>query len=169
MRPPPPSSRPEDGATPPSAAAPSAPAALEALYQEHILDRFRHPQGKGTIPCPDATGTASNPLCGEDVTVTVTLDRTGPEVRVGDLRFQSDGCSITQASASMMTELARHRTPEEIDALAAGIRALASGDPAAARDETLGPALALGAVARVPARLACAMLGWEALGKALGR
>jgi nitrogen fixation protein NifU and related proteins len=144
-------------------------AALDTVYQERILEHFRHPQGKGVIASPDATATVRNPLCGEEVTVTIALDRTTDGDRVRDLRFQSDGCSITQASASMMTELARGRTPQEIDVLATRVRALVSGDPAAAHDDALGPAVALRAVARVPARIPCAMLAWDALARALAR
>jgi len=144
-----------------------ASAALEALYQERILEHFRHPRGKGSLSAPDVVATARNPLCGEDVTIMASLDRTAEGDRVREVRFMSDGCSITQASASMMTDLVRGRTPDAIDDLAALLRAVVRGDPAAARDETLGPLVALSALARVPARIACAMLPWEALAQGL--
>ena len=142
-------------------------ARLEAAYQEQILHHFRHPHGKGVLESPDASATVRNPLCGEEVSVTVAIDRSADGDRVQDLRFESDGCSITQASASMMTELARGHTTQEIDALAARLRALVSGDPAAGPDDALGPAVALRLVARVPARIPCAMLPWDALTRAL--
>lgn len=142
-------------------------ASLDFAYQEQILEHFRHPHGKGVIESPDAAATVRNPLCGEEVTVTVAIDRSGDEIRLRDLRFQSDGCSITQASASMMTELARGRTADEIDDLSAHVRALVSGDPTAAHAATLGPAVALRMVARVPARIPCAMLAWDALARAM--
>jgi nitrogen fixation protein NifU and related proteins len=143
--------------------------ALEALYQERILAHFRHPHGKGTLDTPDVVGTAHNLLCGEQVTVTVALDRTAAGTRVRDVRFSSDGCSISQASASMMTDLVRGLTPQEIGVLSTRLRAVVSGDVTAARDETLGPLVAMSALARVPARIACATLAWDALERAVGR
>jgi nitrogen fixation protein NifU and related proteins len=142
-------------------------AGQDFAYQERILEHFRRPNGKGVLESPDATATVRNPLCGEEITVTVALDRSGDEIRLRDLRFQSDGCSITQASASMMTELTRGRTAHEIDDLAARVRALASGESTAADVDLLGPAVALRMVARVPARIPCAMLPWDALVRAM--
>lgn len=158
-------SRPEPKAA--DASARGGGGALDALYQDCILERFRRPAGKGALPAPDAVATAHNPLCGEHVTVMIAVDRTPAGLRVRDLRFQSDGCSITQASASMMTDLARGRTATEIRELATRLGDLVRGDPAAAEDATLGPALPLAVVARVPARISCATLGWRALAEAL--
>ena len=140
---------------------------LEELYQEQILAHYRHPHGKGTLPAADATVTVRNPLCGEEATVTVALDRTGPDVRVQDIRFSGDGCSISQASASMMTDLVRGRTAPEIAALTTQFAALLRGDAAASRDEALGPLHAFETLSRVPARIPCALLAWKALGTAL--
>jgi nitrogen fixation protein NifU and related proteins len=158
---PPPSEPNEPGA--PSAAS----AAVEALYQDRILEHFRRPHGKGTLEHPDAIATISNPLCGESVSVAVTVERSPESIRVRDVRFQSDGCSIAQASASMMTDLVRGHTPAEIEGLAASMQSLVSGDRSAEPDQALGAALALAVVARVPARIACAMLAWRALIQAL--
>jgi nitrogen fixation NifU-like protein len=162
-----PPSEPEDDvpAAPPQAVPGSG--RLDIVYQEEILQRFRHPHGKGVLESPDASATVRNPLCGEEVSVTVAIDRSAEDDRVRDVRFESDGCSITQASASMMTELARGHTTHEIDALATRLRALVSGDPAAGHDDALGAAVALRIVARVPARIPCAMLAWDALSRAL--
>lgn len=151
-----------------TAAHPAGSAALEALYQEQILAHYRHPHGKGTLPVADATITVRNPLCGEEATVTVALDRTGPDVRVHDIRFSGDGCSISQASASMMTDLVRGRTATEIAALSAQFAALLRGDAAATRDEGLGPLQAFATLSRVPARIPCALLAWKALAAAIG-
>ncbi len=141
-------------------------AAVEALYQDRILEHFRHPHGRGVLDQPDAEATVHNPLCGESVTVMVSLDRAGTDPRVREVRFHSDGCSITQASASMMTELTRGRTAAEIEGLAARLRAVVSGDPSADA-EALGPAAAFSVIRRVPVRAACALLAWRALGEAL--
>jgi nitrogen fixation NifU-like protein len=140
--------------------------AVEALYQDRILEHFRHPHGRGVLDQPDAEATVHNPLCGESVTVMVSLDRAGTDPRVHEVRFHSDGCSITQASASMMTELVRGCSAAEIEGLAARLRAVVSGDPNADA-AALGPAAAFSVIRRVPARAACALLAWRALGEAL--
>jgi nitrogen fixation protein NifU and related proteins len=145
----------------------SGSAALDALYQEQILEHYRHPHGKGTLPAPDATVTMRNPLCGEEATVTVALDRTDKDVRVRDIRFTGDGCSISQASASMMTDLVRGRTVAEITSLTERFTRMLRGDAAASGDETLGPLQAFATLSRVPARIPCALLAWKALGTAL--
>jgi nitrogen fixation NifU-like protein len=140
--------------------------AVEALYQDRILEHFRRPHGRGVLDQPDAEATVHNPLCGESVTVTVSLDRGGTDPRVREVRFHSDGCSIAQASASMMTELVRGCTTAEIEGLAARLRAVVSGDPSA-DSAALGPAAAFSVIRRVPARAACALLAWRALGEAM--
>jgi nitrogen fixation NifU-like protein len=143
-------------------------AALDALYQEQILEHYRHPHGKGSLAAPDGTATMRNPLCGEEATVTVALDRTGPEVRVSDIRFTGDGCSISQASASMMTGMVRGLTAPEIASLTARFTQLLHGDAAATRDTLLGPLQAFATMSRVPARIPCALLAWKALASAIG-
>ncbi len=155
----------------PDDAGPAAPAAsrpaVEALYQDRILAHFRHPHGKGVLDHPDAEASVHNPLCGESVTVSVSVEQSATGPRVREARFQSDGCSIAQASASMMTDLVRGATLSEIEALAARMRALVNGDAASADDAALGPAAAFSVIRRVPARAACALLAWRALAQAL--
>ena len=146
----------------------ATPASIDAVYQDQILDHYRHPHGKGALPHPDATATVRNPFCGEEVTVSVMVDRSGAETRVRDIQFVGDGCSLSQASASMMTDLVRGRTVAEIAALADRFTALLRGDPDAARDDRLGPLRAFAAMSRVPARIPCALLAWEGLGKEIG-
>ena len=138
---------------------------LDAADQEAILELFRRPHGKGTLSIPDAQATVSNPLCGEAVTVTLSLDHGQAEPRVTDIRFQSDGCSISQASASMMTDLVRGRSEAEIRSLAGSLHALLHGDRSEAG--ALGRLRILGGVARLPSRVACALLPWDALLRAL--
>ena len=143
--------------------APSS-ARLEALYQELILDHYRRPRNKGRVESPDAEGGARNPLCGDELTVTLAVDDEG---RVTEARFTGAGCSISQASASMMTELVRGHSLEGVAALRRRFAQLLAGDPAAAADHALGDARALAGVARFPTRHKCAAMGWEALGEAL--
>ncbi len=163
MRPPRPSKPDDTGRAMPTASR----AAVDALYQDRILEHFRHPHGKGVLDHPDAEASVHNPLCGESVTVTVAVEQSATGPRVRDVRFQSDGCSIAQASASMMTDLVRGATVSEIEALVARMRALVTGDAASADEATLGPAVAFSVIRRVPARAACALLAWRALGEAL--
>ena len=141
-----------------------SPAQLSALYQELILDHYRRPRNKGAVASPDRAGAARNPLCGDEVSVTVALDGEG---RLSDVRFTGRGCSISQASASMMTMLARGKTRDEVGALRRRVAALLTGDRAAANDESLGDARALAGVANYPARHRCAAMGWQALAEAL--
>jgi nitrogen fixation NifU-like protein len=140
-------------------------AKLEALYQELILDHYRRPRNKGRVETPDAEGGARNPLCGDELTVTLSID----DGRVAEARFTGAGCSISQASASMMTELVRDRTVAEVLELRRSFGRLLSGDAAAAADPALGDARALAGVARFPTRHRCATMGWEALAEALRR
>jgi nitrogen fixation NifU-like protein len=142
---------------------PERSAEIAALYQELILDHYRRPRNKGTLENADARAEMKNPLCGDEITLQVAFSRNG----VGDLRFSGRGCSISQASASMMTQLVKGKSAEEIDALRKRFRDLMLGDTTAATDEKLGSLRALSGVARFPARVKCALLPWSALESAL--
>lgn len=131
-------------------------AGLGALYQERILDHYRHPRHKGMLERATGVHGAKNPLCGDEVTVAV-LVREGVVV---ESRYTGTGCSIMQATASMLMGLVPGRTREEIDALARRFDAmLASG----AADASLGELDALAGVATFKARHKCARLPWQAL------
>jgi len=115
------------------------------IYQEQILDHYRHPRNYGSLPHPDATFEDSNPLCGDMVTMDVAFDGE----RIADIRFRGAGCAISQASASMLTEMALGQTREEARAIT--------------REsvlEELGVPLS-------PARVKCALLGHKVLLAAL--
>jgi nitrogen fixation NifU-like protein len=130
---------------------------------EVILAHHRRPHHRGTLDAPDGIATRHNPLCGETLTVAVTLDAG----RLHEVVFDGESCSIGRASASMMTDLVVGRTPDEIPPLIARVQALVAGDPDAAADVTLGDLLALAEIRRTPARAACALLPWNALADAL--
>jgi nitrogen fixation protein NifU and related proteins len=138
-------------------------AEIAALYQEMILDHYRRPRNKGTLEKADATVEMKNPLCGDEITVQVAFDNDN----VADLRFSGRGCSISQASASMMTQLVKGKSAEDIEGLRKRFRDLMLGDETAASDDTLGSLRALSGVARFPARVKCALLAWNALETAL--
>jgi nitrogen fixation NifU-like protein len=138
-------------------------ARVSALYQELILDHYRRPRNKGALAA--ATGSASlrNPLCGDEVDVQVEV-RDG---RVADVKFGGRGCSISQASASMMTELVKGLTPDEVRQLGERFAEMIRGDAEAAADKALGQARALSGVSRFPARVKCALIAWEAMARAV--
>ena len=142
---------------------PETSAELSALYQELILDHYRRPRNKGTLENADASVEMKNPLCGDEIGLQVAFEGNS----VCDLRFSGRGCSISQASASMMTQLVKGKSAEEIDGLRNRFRDLMLGDPSAAEDQTLGSLRALSGVARFPARVKCALLAWNALQTAL--
>ena len=100
---------------------------LRELYQEVILDHSRHPRHFGVLDNATHKAEGHNPLCGDRVTVMLVLDESG---RVADIKFQGKGCAISQASASMMTELLAGRTKEEAEKLMAGFLHLVKGEEA---------------------------------------
>lgn len=140
-------------------------ASLSALYQEMILDHYRRPRNKGVLDGADVSVPMRNPLCGDEITLELSLD--GDDV--SELRFTGRGCSISQASTSMMTELVQGKSTQEIERLRERFRAMVMGDTEAAQDESLGKTRCLSGVARFPARVKCALLGWNALEQGLAR
>jgi nitrogen fixation NifU-like protein len=131
---------------------------LSALYQEVILDHYRRPRNKGTLSRADAAVMMKNPLCGDEVEVQLVFDGE----RVADVKFTGQGCSISQASTSIMTELVKGKSAEEVVALRNAFRAMVMGE--GAPDETvLGRAMVLSGVSKYPARVKCALLGWNAV------
>jgi nitrogen fixation NifU-like protein len=133
---------------------------VEALYQEIILDHYKHPRGEGLIP--DAAGESFqvNPTCGDEVTVGVKLDAQG-HVHVG---YEGQGCSISQASASVMTELLEDASVVDVArAERAFLDMMHSKGTAQPDDDILGDAIAFVGVSKYPARIKCALLPWMAL------
>jgi nitrogen fixation protein NifU and related proteins len=133
-------------------------AQISALYQEMILDHYRRPRNKGEIADPDETIVMKNPLCGDEITVQVKRDGD----TISDIGFSGRGCSISQASASMMTQLVKGKKVDEIDSLRERFRDMVMGNEGE-EDKSLGSLRALSGVARFPARVKCALLAWNAL------
>jgi len=133
---------------------------LESLYQEIILDHYKHPRGRTTLEAPLASVYHVNPTCGDEVTVQVAVDGDGGLV----LGYEGQGCSISQASASVMTELVSGLSPAEAEpireAFVQMMHAKGIGSP---DEEVLGDAVAFAGVAKYPARIKCALLAWMAL------
>lgn len=142
---------------------PESSAEIAALYQEMILDHYRRPRNKGKIENPDATAEMRNPLCGDEIDLQVNFAGD----TLGELRFSGRGCSISLASASMMTQIVQGKNTAEVNAIRDRFRELMLGDATAASDTRLGSLRALSGVARFPARVKCALLAWNALDRVL--
>jgi nitrogen fixation NifU-like protein len=136
---------------------------LTSLYQELILDHFRRPRNRGQLPSPDASAELLNPLCGDRLTLQLAYD--GDAVR--ELRFTGEGCAISQASASMMTQALKGKSRADVAAMASRFESMIRGDADAAKDPALGELRALAGVARIPVRVKCATLAWQALAKCM--
>jgi nitrogen fixation protein NifU and related proteins len=130
---------------------------LEDLYQQLILDHYRNQRGAGTLARPSVAVEQHNPLCGDEVRVEMRIE----DGRVAELAHTGQGCSISQASTSMMSEAMAGRTIDEALALVEHFRLMMHGSEAP-DEERLGDAVALEGVARYPVRIKCALLGWMA-------
>jgi nitrogen fixation NifU-like protein len=133
---------------------------LDDLYREVILDHYSHPRNRGVADPADVTREGANPLCGDEITISLRV-RGGI---VEDVRFEGKGCSISQASVSMMTHVVKGQRVEEVRRLIAEFKGMMHGEPAA---EDLGDLEALQGVRKFPVRVKCATLGWVTLEGAL--
>ncbi len=131
--------------------------ALDDLYREVILDHYTRPRNKGTLDDPDITVEGANPLCGDELSIYVKL----AGGKISAVRFVGRGCSISQASASMMTDQIKGKTLAEARALVGRFKAMMHGD--AVPEEELGDLVALQGVRKFPVRIKCATLAWVAL------
>jgi nitrogen fixation NifU-like protein len=135
---------------------------LDSVYQELILRHYRSPTHRGDMDAPDAVVTMRNPTCGDDIVLQLRVR--GDTIE--DVRFKGQGCAISQASASMMSGLIAGKTWAEAEPIVARFRDLLHGDAEAARDKALGDLRALAGVSKLPRRVKCAMLPWDALEEA---
>ena len=141
---------------------------LKELYREVILDHNRSPRNFGTLQPADAEANGHNPLCGDRLHLTVRMEGE----RLADVRFQGQGCAISVASASLMSEAVKGKSRAEISGLYEQVHALLTGRlPADAADgrAALGKLAALAGVAEFPARVKCASLCWHTLEAALAQ
>jgi len=133
--------------------------ALRELYQEVILDHSRHPRHYGALEDASHKAEGYNPLCGDRVTVYLKL---GADNRVADIKFQGKGCAISQASASMMTDMLKGRTAAEADRLMRGFLHLVKGEDASDLPEDDRERLeVMGGISEFPMRVKCATLAWH--------
>jgi len=142
---------------------------LEDLYRQVILDHYRSPRNRGTIDSCDAHGEGHNPLCGDEI----SLDLTIADDTITDVAINGQGCSISQASSSMMSEAIKGKTILEVEALIHRFKVMMdieAGDAGLDPDRpgaALGDLEALQGVRKFPVRIKCANLAWTTLEEAL--
>ena len=156
---------------------------LEDLYREIILDHYRNPRNRGELETPPATRVEGfNPLCGDEIVVYLELDDSGT---VSDIRIAGSGCSISQSSASMMSDAVKGKTVAQVEALTHAFKAMmslhessldaegeasdADAEAAALAQVDLGDLEALRGVVKFPVRIKCATLAWNTLAQSVGQ
>lgn len=141
---------------------------LDAMYQEIILDHYRNPHNKGLRDPYDGEAHHINPTCGDEVTLRVTLTpgaggELDEKATIADVSYDSMGCSISQASTSVLTDLLIGRTVADgmqtLDAFTELMQSKGKGEP---DEDVLDDAVAFAGVSQYPARIKCALLGWMA-------
>ena len=138
----------------------------ESLYQEIILDHYKHPVGRGLREPFDAEAHHVNPTCGDEITVRVRMAGD----TVADLSYEGQGCSISQASASVLHELVSGRElTEAVDRHEAFVALMQGRGTVEPDEDLLGDGIAFAGVARYPARVKCALLSWMAFRDATTR
>lgn len=144
--------------------------ALEDLYREVILDHYKNPRNRGHLAVADAKAQGVNPLCGDEITIELRFDGD----IVSDVAVDSQGCSISQSSASMMSEAIKGKSRDEIKGITSKFKSMMSVDGEQGLDldperpgSVLGDLEALQGVRQYPVRIKCASLGWNTLLEAL--
>lgn len=135
---------------------------VAALYQEMILDHYRRPRNRGKLEHPDIALRKKNPLCGDVIDLQLQFD--GDTVR--EVRFTGEGCAISQAAASMLTQRLKGRSTDEAAQILDRFTRMVHGEEGAA-DDSLGDLRSLSGVSRLPVRHPCALLASDALAEAL--
>ncbi len=135
---------------------------LDELYKEVILDHYRAPRNKGKLDPHDVVLERNNPLCGDEIELFLRFDGDAVE----GITFDGKGCSISQASASMMTEKVKGMDTKDAQALVDSINRMMTGDEEGDPD-AIGDLVSLKGVVKYPVRIKCALLGWNTLQEAL--
>ena len=128
----------------------------DQLYKAAILEHYKHPRNRGTLPPPARSKTGINPTCGDELELFLQIQND----TVQDVKFIGEGCAISQASASMMTQSIKGKTLSEVNALSTDFSAMLRGESLA---ENLGELKVLQGVAKLHARIKCAALPWKTL------
>ena len=140
---------------------------LDSLYQEIILDHYKKPHGRGLRPAFDTEVHHVNPTCGDEITLRVSLADDGT---VTDVSYESQGCSISQASASVLyDQVVGHQLSEALSTESAFVDLMQSKGESQGDEDVLGDAVAFAGVSKYPARVKCALLSWMAFKDAAAR
>ncbi|HGY89756.1 MAG TPA: SUF system NifU family Fe-S cluster assembly protein [Planctomycetes bacterium] len=136
---------------------------LRDLYQEVILDHNRSPHNFREMPSPTAHADGHNPLCGDTLTVYLDIE----DGMVKDVSFVGSGCAISKASASLMTDVVKGKTLEEVREIFEGFHGMVTGESGGQSPASLGKLAVLEGVSEFPVRVKCATLAWHTLMAAL--
>ncbi|GAA1020667.1 MULTISPECIES: Fe-S cluster assembly sulfur transfer protein SufU [Amycolatopsis] len=132
---------------------------LESMYQEIILDHYKNPHGRGLRDPFDAESFQVNPTCGDEITLRVKVS----DGKVEDVSYDGQGCSISQASASVLTDLVvGHTVDEAFTTMDAFVELMQGRGKVEPDEDVLEDGVAFAGVAKYPARVKCALLGWMA-------
>ncbi|WP_127783101.1 Fe-S cluster assembly sulfur transfer protein SufU [Rhodococcus sp. X156] len=141
---------------------------MEQMYQQVILDHYKHPHGRGLREPYGAEVHHVNPTCGDEITLRVALSEDGQVV--ADISYDGEGCSISQASTSVLTDLVTGtRVDEAMSTLRAFSEMVGSRGTVAGDEDVLGDGVAFAGVSKYPARVKCALLGWMAFKDAVSQ
>ncbi|MBY0288303.1 MAG: SUF system NifU family Fe-S cluster assembly protein [Mycobacteriaceae bacterium] len=139
---------------------------LEQMYQEVILDHYKHPHHRGLREPYNAESYQVNPTCGDEVTLRVTLSDDGEQIC--DISYDGQGCSISQASTSVLTDqVIGQDIGTALKTVAAFTEMISSRGAVEGDEEVIGDGIAFAGVSKYPARVKCALLGWMAFKDAL--
>jgi nitrogen fixation NifU-like protein len=141
---------------------------LEQMYQEVILDHYKHPHHRGLREPFGAEVHHVNPTCGDEVTLRVALSDDGESV--ADISYDGQGCSISQASTSVLTDqIIGQNVHDALATIAAFSEMVSSRGSVEGDEDVIGDGVAFAGVAKYPARVKCALLGWMAFKDALAQ
>ena len=136
---------------------------LSSLYQQVILEHYRHPRNKAELDNKTVEIHMANPVCGDEICLQLRIE----DETITAVRFVGQGCSISQAAVSMMTTLIEGRSVADASDLSLRFTEMMHGSSEAAGDKALGDLRALQGVSKFPVRIKCALLGFDALQEAL--
>lgn len=141
---------------------------IEQMYQDVILDHYKHPQHRGLREPFGAQVYHVNPICGDEITLRVTLSGDGQTV--ADVSYDGQGCSISQAATSVLTQqVIGQSVGEALKTITAFTEMVSSRGTVEGDEDVLGDGIAFAGVAKYPARVKCALLGWMACKDALAQ
>ena len=136
---------------------------LNSLYQQLILDHYRKPRNRGELPEKTVEVHMANPVCGDEIRLQLQIE----DETIVEVRHVGQGCSISQAAVSMMTQLMKGKELGEAEELAHRFTQMMHGDDGAAKDRAMGDLRALQGVSKFPVRIKCALLAFDALKEAV--